>query len=127
MDSDLIQISLGVAVAIYLIRTVLEYVLKLTDKIKKKNGGDPQTDTCMHQMIGGVTPQNVSDIFKYLADIKGITNDLHQWHDVRDEDHVFAWYVRKSLSKSIADLTSSVNQLAKGVAQQNELLRKLCE
>jgi len=128
MDPDITQLGVGVAVAVYLIKTVLDYVLKLTSKMKERNGngqaGTPGSDTGRYPVI---TPQNVSDIFKGLGDIRTIVNDLHNWHDVKDEDHVYVWYNRKSLSDSIVKLGRAVDDLTRNVKTQVELLKKLCE
>ena len=127
MDPDITQVGVGIAVAVYLIKTVLDYVLKLTSKMKERNGeggGTPGSDTGRYPVI---TPQNVSDIFKGLGDIKTLLNDLHNWHDVKDEDHVYVWYNRKSLSDSIVKLGRAVDDLTRNVQTQVELLKKLCE
>jgi hypothetical protein len=127
MDPDITQVGVGIAVAVYLIKTVLDYVLKLTSKMKERNGNEgatPGSDTGRYPVI---TPQNVSDIFKGLGDIRTIVNDLHNWHDVKDEDHVYVWYNRKSLSDSIVKLGRAVDDLTRNVKTQVELLKKLCE
>ena len=127
MDSDITQVGVGVMVAVYLIKTVLDYVLKLTAKAKGRNantGNFSQSDTGRYPAI---TSQNLSDIFRYLGDIKTLTNELHAWHDVKDEDHVYVWYIRKSLADGITKLNQSVGELAKNVKTQTELLKKLCE
>jgi len=41
--------------------------------------------------------------------------DLHKWHDVRDDDGVFAWYIRKSLEERITDLAHAIEELAQAV------------
>ncbi len=45
-------------------------------------------------------------------------NDLHQWHNVKDGDGVFSWYVRRSLETAII-------KLAENIEAQTELLRDL--
>ena len=121
------QIGVAGILVMLILQLVFKFLKDMKDK-KDRNGGggsiDPKTDTGSFPTI---TPQNVSDIFKGLGDIKGIVHDLHTWHDVRDEDHVFAWYVRKSLAESISKLNRAVADLAKGVATQNELLKRLTE
>jgi len=44
------------------------------------------------------------------------TNDLHQWHNVRDSDGNFLWWGRRSLEEAIKDL-------AENVKEQTETLR----
>ena len=44
--------------------------------------------------------------------------DLHEWHDNRDEDGVFKWYVRASLERAI-------DQLAENIDEQTKMLERL--
>jgi len=41
--------------------------------------------------------------------------DLHSWHDVRDEDGVPSWYVRKSLEDKIEGLAQAIVELSKSI------------
>lgn len=119
-----------IGVAGILVMLILQMVFKFLKDMKDKKesrtlpNGEPKSDTGNYPTI---TQQNVSDIFKGLGDIKSLVHDLHTWHNVRDEDHVFAWYIRKSLSTSIERLNQAVGDLAEAVKKQNELLRHLAE
>jgi hypothetical protein len=116
--------TLGVPAVVVLL--ILQMVFKFMEKWKeKKNGGMQEAGTGLHQPIATLTPQQVSDIFSGLADIKTLVNDLHQWHDARDEDHVFIWYVKKSLATGIADLNKNIGALATGVERMNAFLKRL--
>ena len=44
-------------------------------------------------------------------------SDLHDWHDQKDSDGVYVWYVRQSLEKAIV-------KLADNIEQQTMLLRQ---
>ena len=44
--------------------------------------------------------------------------DLHDWHNVRDADGRFAWYVRQSLENSL-------DRLADAILAQTDVLRDL--
>jgi len=44
--------------------------------------------------------------------------DLHEWHNSRDSDGVFRWYVRSSLERAI-------EQLAENIDEQTKLLERL--
>ncbi len=50
------------------------------------------------------------DCVKCLRETHQRTRDLHKWHDVRDDEGVPLWYVRKSLEKSIDRLADNVEQ-----------------
>ena len=45
-------------------------------------------------------------------------SDLHDWHNVKDADGVFTWYVRRSLEKAIL-------KLADNIERQTEILRDI--
>ena len=82
---DLQSISVG-AVAVYIVaRDVVPYLIR---RRNGKNGTGREGST--HQMV----------------------RDLHTWHDQRDEDGVPVWYVRKSLERSIDNLTVAIKELA---------------
>ena len=53
-----------------------------------------------------------------LDKISKEVEDLHEWHDSRDEDGVFKWYVRASLERSI-------DRLAENIDEQTKLLERL--
>jgi hypothetical protein len=55
---------------------------------------------------------------KKIDNIEKKTDDLYKWHDQRDSDGAFAWYVRKSLEKSI-------DRLADNIEAQTEVMRSL--
>lgn len=38
------------------------------------------------------------------------TNELHEWHNVKDEDGVPVWYVRRSLEKAIEKLSTTIDE-----------------
>ena len=50
-----------------------------------------------------------------LLRIHDRVRDLHVWHDHKDEDGVFSWYVRKSLEDKIGELAKSIALLARTV------------
>jgi len=52
---------------------------------------------------------------------------MYNWHDARDDDGVFVWYVRKSLAKSIDGVTTSLliqNDALKQIILSNKELMK---
>lgn len=110
--------TLGVPAVVVLL--LLQAVMKILDKIKdmkeKKNGNG-----------NGATQQQMSDMFKLIGEIKSAVNDLHQWHDVKDEDHVFAWYVRKSLGDSICELKTALGKVNQSIEKQTEALKHLLD
>jgi len=122
----LTQIGVAGIVIFMVLQMVLKFLKEMKDRKERGDvgGAEPKTDTGSFPTI---TSQNVSDIFKGLGDIKALVHDLHMWHDVRDEDHVFAWYVRKSFSDSIIKLNKAVADLAQGVTKLNEALKNMTE
>jgi hypothetical protein len=57
---------------------------------------------------GSVT--RIKTIENICYDLKNKTDDLYKWHDQRDSDGAFAWYVRKSLETSIDKLASNIER-----------------
>ena len=51
--------------------------------------------------------------------------DLHDWHNVQDQDGVKVWYVRRSLEEAIVKLSAAVEGLAQKDATQNVILERL--
>lgn len=51
--------------------------------------------------------------------------DLHKWHDQRDTDGVFAWYVRRSLETAVVKLGEGIDNLASNVQKQTTLLERV--
>lgn len=52
------------------------------------------------------------------------TDDLYRWHDVRDNEGVPIWYVRKSLEKAINKLADNVEKQTVAIREQNTLLER---
>jgi hypothetical protein len=46
---------------------------------------------------------------------KKMIEELHTWHDMRDEDGVPLWYVRKSLEAAITTLGTNLGRLADAI------------
>lgn len=80
---------------------------------------------------GGFTNE---DIKKVLDHNTKMTEDLHEWHDMHDDDGVKIWYVRKSLQESVSKLADSIALLNLGIRdislankQQIEMMGKIVE
>ena len=48
--------------------------------------------------------------------------ELHEWHDVRDEDGVHVWYIRRSLEKSMSNVAVCLEASRVTQSQQTALL-----
>lgn len=48
-----------------------------------------------------------------LEELERKTDELYAWHNIRDDEGVFVWYVRKSLEESIDKLEDSISDLKK--------------
>jgi len=53
--------------------------------------------------------------------------DLWDWHNLRDEDGVPVWYVRKSLEEAIRMQAESMSKLAENIGEQTRALERLVE
>jgi len=82
---DVGDVGVAVIAVIYIVKLGLDFLLKFLKK--------PQDDP--------------------LASLKTQVHDLHEWHDAKDNDQVFVWYVRQSLADAVVDLNKNVEQLAR--------------
>ena len=101
------QLGVGGIFAIIILREVFGFLAKKRDK------------------NGSSTAQ--TDMFTLLRAIEGGTAELVRLHDVKDEDGVPVWYVRKSLERQIERLVVGVAGMTKAVETQTEVLEKLAE
>lgn len=63
-----------------------------------------------------------AEMFKLLHNIEDLSRDLHNWHDAKDEDQVFVWYVRKSLERHIEKLANAVEKMSEAAGKQTALI-----
>jgi len=108
----LTQLGVGGIFALLIIREVLGFLSKRKDR-GNGNGKAAMTETVQ------------SDLFQLLREINEGTRELVRLHDVKDEDGVPVWYVRKSLERQIEQLVTGVAQLTNAIAQQVKALEGL--
>ena len=65
----------------------------------------------------------ITGIDAKIYDVEKKTQDLWDWHSVKDAEGVPLWYVRRSLEDSINKLESSVESLQSSVIHVNESLK----
>ena len=53
--------------------------------------------------------------------------DLHDWHNVRDNEGKPIWYARKSLEVAIEKLSENVNQQTKAIERQSVILERISQ
>ncbi len=61
--------------------------------------------------------KEIEKVKMVVYELRDQLNDLHEWHNVRDNDGVPIWYVRRSLEEAI-------NKLAENIAMQTQLFQK---
>jgi len=54
--------------------------------------------------------QSEDRMVKMLDDIQKRTQEMHQWHNVKDHDGVPVWYVRRSLEDAIIKLAATIDK-----------------
>ncbi len=104
----LTQLGLG-GLLIYLFLKEMFSYLKSRDE-KRRNGSAESRST------------STGDMFKLLRHIEDLTRDLHTWHDAKDEDQVFVWYVRKSLEREISKLGDAVTKMVSATEAQTQVV-----
>jgi membrane-associated HD superfamily phosphohydrolase len=65
----------------------------------------------------------ITGIDSKISEVEKKTQDLWDWHAVKDSEGVPLWYVRRSLEESIGKLETSVGNLQLNITQVNEALR----
>jgi hypothetical protein len=99
----LTQLGVGGILVFLFMKQMFEY-LKSRDE-KRKNGSHTSA---------------TNDMFALLRDVQSEVRDLHKWHDVRDEDQVPVWYVRKSLERQIEKFAGAVEKMSTAAERQVE-------
>ena len=66
----------------------------------------------------------IKNIELLAYDLKKKTDDLYKWHDQRDSDGAFSWYVRKSLETAIEKLANSVDKQTEVLASLAMMIRQ---
>jgi len=89
---------------ILILREVFAFV------VKRKNGTNKTTQ---------------DDCLLCIKKIAQQTDDLYRWHDVRDDEGIPIWYVRKSLEKAIDNLSENVAKQTVVLQEQSNLLKTL--
>lgn len=120
MDNLILQLGVGGAVAVYIVKTVLEFILKYTSSQKRRQA-EERGETIESKML-----QSLLKIEACMATASREVHELYDWHNVKDDDHVFAWYGRKSLSANVEKLQTAVIELARSAEKQTALLEQLC-
>ncbi len=109
VDISALLAQLGVAgILIYLFLKEMFSYLKSKDERKKNGGHSPATN----------------DMFNLLRGIESTVRDLHNWHDAKDEDQVFVWYVRKSLERQIEKLAGAVEKMCSATGKQTQVIEE---
>lgn len=111
------------AAAVYAVgRDLIPYIIKKRNGVTASNGTASTIKTALvlegladalgkHFKEDTSTHMMIRDLHREHGQTADLLRDLHRWHDVRDEDQVPVWYIRKSLEKAITDLTESIRDL----------------
>ena len=105
MDDALLQLGVGGIFALMIIKEVFNF-------LSKRNGGSKANldDSTISRKVS-------KDLSPKVDESLHILRDLHEWHSKTDEDGVKVWYVRRSLERTIDDLSDAIKA-------QNELLQE---
>jgi hypothetical protein len=65
------------------------------------------------------------------SDIRREINDLHEWHNVKDEDQVRVWYFTSNMKKTLTKMVEVIDMIAQAqqaiLHTQKQLLSLLIE
>jgi len=65
------------------------------------------------------------ECIKKIKSISKQTDDLHRWHDVRDDEGIPVWHIRKSLEKAIIKLADNVKEQTIAIQEQSAVLERI--
>ena len=112
------DLLLNGVLALLIIKEVLQFVNTL---VRSRNtSSETEKITGIIKSVDQQSQKVLSEINKRSAVIAEKMDDMYKWHNEKDEDGVFLWYVRKSLARS-------VDELSKALLSQNEALRQLLQ
>lgn len=112
------ELLLNGVLALLIIKEVLNFVITFVKK-KSESGEAKSILSAIDRMEKNYDKGLNSICDKCTLNSKYIS-DMYKWHEVKDEDGVFLWYIRKSLS-------SAFDNLAKSLYNQNDVLRQLLQ
>ena len=114
IEGKLLELGVGVIVIIMVLREVFSYL-----KTQKSNSLT-------------VTDQHVDEMHTLTHGMDDKINDLHKWHDQKDTDGIFSWYVPRSfetvlekLAVNISANTEMVKEHTYIIGQQKDVQKKL--
>jgi len=107
----LLQVGVGGIFAILLVRIILEWLKPLVEKFT--GNGKHQERSIGEQLL--LELQRATEEMKPVA---RQVSDLYDWHNQKNADGVFVWYVPSALTKAI-------DRLAENINTQTEVLRGL--
>jgi len=107
MDDLIAQVGVGGIFAVLVIREVLNF-------LTKRNGADKDKGGKLDRVI-----------LAALQEMKPKLDELHKWHDQRDQDGVPVWYIRRSLEEAVDKLAESQQMLSDNIRNMTIILERL--
>jgi hypothetical protein len=97
---------LGGAVALLILKEVFSFISNI---LAKRGGANVKADAPVAALM------EVLEKYRreYFSPISRMTQDLHDWHNVNDQDGVKIWYVRPSLAEAVKELSTNIKQQTK--------------
>jgi len=76
-----------------------------------------------HRFTHGLNKSNYQEYFKQMvldtSKMQRLLNDLHTWHDARDNDGRFRWWFPESFLFAMKDLTKSMEDFKNVICKQS--------
>ncbi len=102
-DSILGQVGIAGILTVLILRTVFDFL----DRYRNRKPGES----------AGAVERKLAVLMKKIETMEIQVRDLHQWHDTRDSDGVFRWYVRSSLEDAIEKLIKTLDHVGSVLAE----------
>jgi hypothetical protein len=101
MEDSLLQLTAGGILAVLVIREVMGF-------LSRHNGRKQEKETNANC---GKCLEILQSSLDEMKGVKGEVHDLHSWHNVRNPDGGFVWYLPSTLEKAIGRLADNVAAL----------------
>jgi len=121
MNELLLQLGAGGILCVVVLQVVFTYLgKKSVSSIENQVAADLSEIKAnlkdLHEWRGALKPM--------VYNMEHKLEELHEWHNNKDEDGVFTWYIRKSLERSLSDLADAVQIMAQNTALQSQALEQ---
>lgn len=86
-----------------------------------------EADNYVSLVVGAVLVGALSFIYHRIWTTGRLVDRLFEMHDKQDDDGVYVWYVRQSLTEAIREMSNSNLKMSASIEVLSEVLRQIHE